>query len=133
MGKTRTEHMYEFEVVRRESEARATLKGFFGIRGCSWVDGEEGEEGRDLRSRLAFFDEVFSRLQSLFAGTDWLAVSRASPALARKYLRTYPLYPVPLHTSGPPGQTATAPCSELNYCYRSKYPTSDKCMDRYPG
>lgn len=92
--------MYEFEVVRRESEARATLKGFLGIRGCSWVDGEEGKEGRDLRSRLAFFDEVFSRLQSPFAGSDWLAVSRASPALVRKYLRTPwpPCVPCPFHT-----------------------------------
>lgn len=50
-----------------------------------------------MRSRLAFFDEVFSHLQSPFAGTDWLAVSRASPALVRKYLRT-PCTPVPFHT-----------------------------------
>lgn len=96
MGKTRTEHMYDCEVVRGKSEARATLKGFLRIRGCSLVDGEEGKEERDLRSRprlflMKFFPACSRRLLAI-TWLGWLSVRRASPALVRKYPRT----PVPI-------------------------------------
>lgn len=90
--------MYDCEVVRRESEARATLKGFLRIRGCSWVDGRKGRKRRGLRSRLDFFDEVFSWLQSPLAGTDRArqAVSRASQCASAEV----PPYSLPLQTGG---------------------------------